>query len=365
MGGGIEMCKVKEKYAVLQLIEAFGFCRFVFRKYGYDIERGVILVVEDTWQAGEIADAFCEKGAAVLIKRKRNKGAIPLNFQIGLHLYEKLDREDWITEFLIQKDFFPVVIVAGIVPEPLYGRGYIFRLDLTGADIFEFRGMYQKMVTNIMENLEAFMYELKNLKTSKIFRRCLMEKYPRASQIVAATGITWRMVLRKQNSEETVEDWLEEYCSFLIKSLQAMDDFEGKSGVREAIRKCIIAYILRNNVQILRLDQFSSTNKAIFMDYEHYYFEEVLLKEICAPLTNTISFLQLKSEMYAEGILECNEGSKQNYTLKVTCLDTISKRYIRKRFLKLKRECLLTDSGMSLEDQLVLAKDEEVNEYAD
>ena len=359
------MCQVIEKYAVLQMIEAMGFCRFLFRKYGYDIERGVILVVEDTWQAGEIADAFCEAGDAVLIKRKRNEVVRPLNFQIGLHLYGKSDREDWITEFLIQKDFFPVVIVAGMVPEPLYGRGYIFRLDLTGVDIFEFSGMYQKMVTNVMENLEAFLYELKNLKTSKIFGRCYMEKYPRASQIVAATGITWRMVLRNQNAEETVEDWLEDYCSFLIKSLQAMDDFEGKSGVREAIGKCIIAYMERNNVQILSLDEFSSTNKAIFMDYEHYYFAEALLKEICTPLTDTISFLQLKSEMYAEGILECNEGSKQNYTIKVTCLDTVSKRYIRKRFLKLKRECLLTDSGMPLEDQLVLPNDEEVNENVD
>lgn len=42
------MCQVIEKYAVLQMIEAFGFCRFVFRKFGFDIERGLILVVEDT-----------------------------------------------------------------------------------------------------------------------------------------------------------------------------------------------------------------------------------------------------------------------------------------------------------------------------
>lgn len=359
------MCKVIQKYAVLQMIEAMGFCRFVFRKFGYDIERGVILVVEDTWQAGEIVDAFCEAGDAALIRRKRNQEVRPLNFQIGLHLYGKLDREDWITEFLIQKDFFPVVIVAGMVPETLYGKGYIFRLDLTGMDIFEFKEMHQKMVTNVMENLEAFLYEMKNLKTSKIFRGCYTEKYPRASQIVAATGLTWRMVLRNQNDEEIVENWLEEYCSFLIKSLQNMDDFVGKSGEAEAIRKCVIAYIEKNNVQIVSLDEFSSSNKMIFMDAEYYYFEEALLKEICTPLIDTISFLQLKSEMYAEGILVCNEVSKQNYTLKVTCFDAINKRYIRKRFLKIRRECLLTDSGMSLEDWAELKNNEEVNEYAD
>lgn len=355
------MCQVIEKYAVLQMIEAFGFCRFVFRKYGYDIERGVILVVEDTWQAGEIADALCEAGDAVLITSKRNEVVRPLNFQIGLHLYGRLDREDWITEFLIQKDFFPVVIVAGMVPETLYGRGYIFRLDLTGTDIFEFNGMYQKMVSNVMENLEAFLYELKNLKKSKIFRSCYMEKYPRASQIVAATGLIWRMVLRNQNAEETTEDWLEEYSSFLIKSLQNMDDFVGKSGVEEAIRTCILAYLKRNNVQIISLDEFYSTDKTIFMDEEYYYFSEVFLKEICSPLLNTISFLQLKSEMLSDGILVCNEGSKHNYTVKVTCLDAVSNRYIRKRFLKLRKECLLMNSGMSLVDWLDLSKDEEVN----
>ena len=359
------MCQVIEKYAVLQMIEALGFCRFVFRKYGYDIERGVILVVEDTWQAGEIADAFCEASDAVLIKRKRNEVVRPLNFQIGLHLYGKLDGEDWITDFLMQKDFLPVVIVAGMVPEPLYERGYIFRLDLTGADIFEFGGMYRKMATSIMDNLETILYELKNIETSRIAKKYSQIEQSNAIRMIIATGLIWKIVIRIKNDEETTDAWMAEYCYFLIKQLRHMDDFTGRYTVLEAVIRCIFTTVEANKMQILHINETTKTERAILADEEFYYFPEALLKEICTPLTDTISFLQLKSEMYADGILVCNDGHKKNYTVKVTCFDSVNKKYIRKRFLKLKKECLLTDSGMSLEDWTELKYNEEVNENVD
>ena len=359
------MRQVIEKYAILQMIEAMGFCRFVFRKFGYDIERGVILVVEDSWQAGEIVDAFCEACDAVLIKRKRNKMVRPLNFQIGLHLYGKLDREDWVTEFLMRKDFFPVVVVIGMVPQTLYGSGYIFKMELTSHAIYEFGEMYQTMKSNILEHLDAFIYDLKNLNSSCIAKQYYEEQHYHASWMILATGQAWKMVIREKNDEETTDAWLENYCGYLINELKSMDEFMGQYAVQEAVRNCIFEYVNKHKVVIIGLNEGLGVEKTIFTDENYYYFSESLLKEICSPLTNTISFLQLKSEMYVDGILECNDGHKQNYTVKVTCFDSENNRYIRKRFLKLKRACLLTDSGVSLEDWLVLPKDEEVNEYVD
>lgn len=354
------MCQVIEKYAVLQMIEAFGFCRFVFRKFGFDIERGLILVVEDTWQAGEIADAFCSTSAAVLVKWRKMQMVRPLNFQMGIYLYGKSDREEWIQEFLLEKDFLPVVIVAGIVPEALFEKGYIFKLEVTSQDICEFRMMYKKMQSNILEYSNAVFLELKNLKSSRIAKKYYTEKYANASQMIVATGVVWKMVIREKNDEETTDAWLKSYCEYLVSKLKSMGDFTGKYAVQKAVRKCIFDYVKQYDVQIAKIDEFSITDKTIFADVEYYYFPEFLLKEICRPLTNTISFLQLKSEMFSDGILVCNDGQKQNYTVKVTCFDADKNQYTRKRFLKLRKECLLTYAGIPLEDCADLSTNREV-----
>lgn len=357
------MRKVTPKYAVLQMIEALGFCRFIFKKYNCDLERGIILVVEDTWQVGEISDALCETSDTVRIKNIKNPPPI-MNFQIGIYLYGKSDKEEWASEFLLQKEFLPVIIVAGIVPEGLYDSGYIFRLNLTGNDVFEFDNMYQRMVTNILENLEIFLYDMKNLDSSCIAKQYQKVQQYRVVRAILATGLVWKMVIREKNDEISTDAWMEEYCNFLIEQLRYMDDFTGVYAVQEAVRRCIFASIEENKLQILSLDEYDETERVIYVDENFYYFTEALLKKMCRPLTNTISFLQLKSEMYTDGILECNHGSKQNYTVKVTCFVADNKS-VRKRFIKLRKECLLSDSGMSLEDWTELKNNEEVNENVD
>lgn len=362
------MCKVKvtEKYAILQMIEALGFCRFVFRKCGVDLERGIILVVENLWQAGEIADALCETTDAVMLdKRGRKQKLSPMNFQMGIHVYGKSDDKAWIKDFLFEKDFLPVVLVAGIVPEILFENGYIFKLGVTGYEIFEFREMYEKMRSSILKYHDTLCYELKKIETSRIAKKYLQIEQSNAIRMIIATGLIWKIVIRIKNDEETTDAWMAEYCYFLIKQLRHMDDFTGRYTVLEAVRRCIFTTVEANKMQILHINETTKTERAILADEEFYYFPEALLKEICTPLTDTISFLQLKSEMYADGILVCNDGHKKNYTVKVTCFDSVNKKYIRKRFLKLKKECLLTDSGMSLEDWTELKYNEEVNENVD
>lgn len=358
------MCDVISKYAVLQMVEAAGLCRFVFRKTGYDIDRGIILVVDNSWQAGQIADALQDATDAKVVESWSKKTCVPLNYQMGVMVYQKTCKVEQVITFLLQKDFLPVVIVAGMIPAKILGSGYPFRLDLTALEIVEYGKMYEHMRATVVEHIETFVYELKHFKTSHVLNECcFQDEYSYVARIIFATAVAWKMAIREINDEKTTEKWCAEYCSLLIDKLNDMDDFGGQYVVEEAVKKCIFSYVKEKNVRIgdLHDDQFD--NKSIFSNANFYYFPEALLKDICRPLTNTVSFLQLKSEMDCDGMLECNDVCRQNYTVKVTCYDGEKDKYVRKRFLKLRKDRLLTDEGMTLEDwlELELSKDEEEN----
>ena len=83
----------------------------------------------------------------------------------------------------------------------------------------------------------------------------------------------------------------------------------------------------------------------ILQDTDFYYVPEDLLKKACKSLLETISFLTIKKELCATGYLLKNEGSAENYTVKLLITNTAGFS-CRPRFLKLKKE--LVESVRSL-----------------
>lgn len=352
------MFEVTKNFAILQFIEAFSFCRFIFQKYGYDLEKGIVLVADDDRHAQEIADAILTTVDSRNILHYSSKTEKPFNFEMGLHLYRKYDKEEKLIEFLFAKYFVPVVIVGGVVPEFLTENAYIFRIKLTGKDIRDFRALYEKMETNVKSHIEHLSYEIQNVKTTRVLKNSQIESAnQRCFEVIILTGKVWQMVIRESNDEDTSEAWMQEYCSVLESELESMDDLIGMCDVSEAVRKCVVDYVGENDVEILELYAIKGdSTETIWYDADYYYFTESFLKKICLPLQKTVSFQQIKAELYESGILVCNEIQKRNFTVKKSCFNSQTGKEIRMRFLRLLRQELMSDAGMELEEIAELAK---------
>lgn len=127
MGGVGKMCEIVKEFGVLQFIEAFGFCRFLFQNNGYDLEKGLVLVTDDDCHAQQVIDAILTTVDSREMRHLSSKVEKPFNYEIGLHLYRKYDKEQEILEFLVEKRFTPLVIVGGILPEFLE-ENWFFRI---------------------------------------------------------------------------------------------------------------------------------------------------------------------------------------------------------------------------------------------
>lgn len=94
----------------------------------------------------------------------------------------------------------------------------------------------------------------------------------------------------------------------------------------------------------------------IFYDEEAYYIQEKMLNKMCATLTETVTFHQIKLELLNEGTLLCNDLSKRSFTVKkaITCGDKVE----RKRFLALKKEAIESGEGQNLEEAVEMFKNE-------
>lgn len=352
MGRVGRMCEVIKEFGVLQFIQAFSFCRFIFQNYGYDLEKGIVLVADDDRHAQEVADAILTTVDSRNILRYNSKTEKPFNFEIALHLYRKYDKEQELSEFLVEKKFTPVVIVGGILPEFMEENAYVFRISLKGSDVRGFEEMYKKMKMGVLSHLGHLKYEIKNFKSSKLLKQLdIDESYRRCFEIIALTGKAWELVIRESNDEEISERWVNDYCEASAIALRTMDDLCGICDVSEAVRKCVVEYVWKNDVEIIDLYRIMDDgNETIWYDSDYYYFTEPFLKKICKPLQNTVSFQQIKTELYEAGILVCNNTKNRNFTVKKSCFDIQTGRESRMRFLKLLKQELLSDEGMELEE---------------
>ncbi|MCF2554408.1 hypothetical protein [Faecalicatena contorta] len=356
------MCGIDQMLWLLQTIEAVGFCNFIFQKKRCGIDNGFILVAEDDYHARKLESVFLEKLCAKRVDKKGTNAMCPNNYELGIHLFHKYDKEADLVEFLSSKNFFPIMIVGGIVPEFLFGRAYVFRCYFSEIDVIEYDAMYQKMKKMVLKSLEHLEYELENLHTSKHIQNCKVDKALFCCfKTIVAAGKVWEIVLRENNDEETTKRWFDSFCEYAVSALETMDDFFGVCDISEVFRQCVLQYIRKNDIPIKEFGVFSDEigDETIYIKDDYYYFQENLLKKICLPIAQTVSFSQIKKELRDGGILSCNNCSTNNYTVKVTSYDSQKGRIVRKRFLKIKKSHILSEEGLTLEEILFFNKESE------
>ena len=343
---------MRNKWLVESIAE-LAFIQMPIRFYGYGMEKGIILIADDDESALVIKAMLEAHLDAVEVKFNSKKEKRPWNYQMGVHVYNKLDKTEKLLEFLAEQEFLPVLVVCGLIPENLVGMGYAFRCMPTEEEFMEAGAGYKQFVDFAKRHVESIKDCIYKRKTST----CQMkEEYKNDGKIwkkFAAVSRVCDLIYKSAGaSEEEIRKKAELFCNSVIKEIKAMDRYEGEYDVQDAVRECFVRQAKEGKFKINRLEGNCVNGEVkgcILYDGDYYYVEDSTLRLICAPLLSTVSFVQLKNEMASTGMLECSGNDNRNFTKKKLIWRSYGYQE-RVRMIWIKKEALMDDEGMLLED---------------
>lgn len=350
------MRKLDPQHQILQILAGAAFLRFPLSQLGYELDRGLILVADEDFQANALANELIRALGAVDIPKFGKNMKRPFNHVMGLHRYKKKDKDEDLEEFLTEKEFLPVIIVGGIVPEFLRGC-YTFRFSLQPEMISSFTSINSIFKKYILEKKDYIFQEIRLLKTSELAQKYQQNQQTFLGKYLLAIGRAWWCILREDNGESAVDKWLDDFMESAAKFENDMERLNEIYSVKEAVRMCITDYVIKKKIPVREArggNVPETAEESILFDDTYYFIAEELIKKMCTPLLETVSVVQLKREMAAEGMLVTDKVSG-NYTVKIQLYNAKTGGTQRLRFLKLLKTDLLTEEGLPLENlQLIL-----------
>ena len=346
---------MRNKWLVESIAE-LAFIQMPIRFYGYGMEKGIILIADDDESALVIKAMLEAHLDAVEVKFNSKKEKRPWNYQMGVHVYNKLDKTEKLLEFLAEQEFLPVLIVCGLIPEDMVGMGYAFRCMPTEEEFMEAGAGYKQFVDFAENNIESVKSIIHTVGTDTNWTKIEGYKYINYAKIykkIIAVFNVWSLIYKSAGaSEEEIDKKAELLCSSMTKEIKDMDRYEGEYDVQDAVRECFVRQAKEGKFKINRLEG-NGVNGEVrgcnLYDDDYYYVEDSTLRLICDPLLSTVSFVQLKNEMASAGMLECGGSDNRNFTKK----KLIWRSYgypERVRMIWIKKEALMDDEGMLLED---------------
>ena len=343
---------MRNKWLVESIAE-LAFIQMPIRFYGYGMEKGIILIADDDESALVIKAMLEAHLDAVEVKFNSKKEKRPWNYQMGVHVYNKLDKTEKLLEFLAEQEFLPVLVVCGLIPENLVGMGYAFRCMPTEEEFMEAGARYKNFVDFAKGHVESIKDCIHRRKTVT-YR--LEEEYKNDEKIwkkFVAVSRVWDLIYKNAGaSEEEIRKKAELFCNSVVEEIKAMDRYEGEYDVQDAVRECFIRQAKEGKLKINGLEGNCVNGEVkgcILYDGDYYYVEDSTLRLICAPLLSTVSFVQLKNEMASTGMLECSGNDNRNFTKKKLIWRSYGYQE-RVRMVWIKKEALMDDEGMLLED---------------
>lgn len=335
---------------ILRLVLGTAFFDFPIKKSCYRRSGGMIIIAEDKEETDKIFDFLAESFCSVVSTLKEKK-IEACNFQFVIHKYRKCEKIEKIQEFMEETDFFPVLLVAGMVPNELEEYGMIFRWRLSQYNFAKLKKLEDEIYDYGVNNTEYMMIRLKQLQTSKYMMQLRGKSKNRDSMIwIFVVGSIWEDILRKNKmDEEEAEHWFFRYLNSAIHALEESDRLRECFDSDLAVRTCVLRTVEEGKVVVHDIREKQNRENEILYNDDFYFISEQLLKKICAPLLETASFVQIKKELSNTGMLESNNVDG-NYTVKVCCFNSDTGKTQRFRFLKIHKEKLMTDEGLTLED---------------
>lgn len=349
---------MQNKWLVETLAE-LAFVREPMRFYGYGMEKGIILIADDTESALLIMSMLEAYLDAVEIKfdgRKKNQSLQYMNYQMGVRIYRRCDDERKLLDFLEEREFLPVVITVGWIPEALVGMGYAFRCTATAAEFMEAKEKYKEFSDFIKREVSMTLEVVQAMSEAPDLLIDKREKYGKYKKFVKnfmTVFYIWQKIYEKsKTSEEKIQKKKEMFEKNMLREIVIMDRYEGGFDVQDVVRECFKRQAGKGKIGLRLMEEKNSVDaieNCILYDDDFYYVTDDTLRAICAPLLETVSFVQLKNEMASSGMVDCNDGNIKNFTKKKVIGGSYGWQK-RVRVIWIKKESLMSNEGLLLEN---------------
>lgn len=340
----------------IEMIAELAFMQEPMRFYGYGMEKGIILIADDEESAIAIKSMLEAHMDAVGVRLRGRKECQPLNYQMGVHVYNRLDDERKVMDFLEEQEFLPIVIASGMSPEILIGRGYALRCTAIEKDFMEAEKRYKSFSGFTKRNVSVVCDLIKQISKYSDMIEDPHKKYQKYQKMVKnfmTVILIWDSIYEEHGMEkEKIGEEIEQLKKPIWSSIETMERNDGTYDVQDPVKKCFIEQASKGKMGISQLGEDSATDEIenhILYDDDFYYVTDSTLRTICAPLLKTVSFVKLKNEMVASGMVDCNDGNLKNFTKKKLIWRSFGWQE-RVRFVWIKKEALMTKEGLLLED---------------
>ena len=268
------------------------------------------------------------------------------NYRINLYMEKRYDSEEEIYNFLNSDECLTVVLTSGKLPEYAQGKNLLIFNGETATEMISEELLKQigKFRLYVHKHPAIVLRELRLLKKSESFRENTVNDGS-MQKMFKATGEIWRTFFIEEHDEKESNMVRKRLWQTVDTFTELAEGYASVENVADLVGKMLITYVKdHDEIEIcdstdidLRITEKIKKKKAILQDLEFYYISEELLKSACQPLLGVISFLTIKKELHSAGYLIKNEGTAENYTIKLLITNSCGFVY-RPRFIKLRKE---------------------------
>lgn len=342
----------------LFLTAVFAELYFPIRKKNYGTESGLIFFAEDARDTLRIGRILETKLEAKFLHRLGKGMECAANYQAGVHTLSRGDNPDVVVDFLHQENFLAILLVTGCMPEYLAGEGNIFFFsgkEVDGLQPDRLKEEAEGFRRTVRSSPELVTKGLEMFAGSEMLQRA--EKVSMLQISLSAAAYMLQTAYRAGHDEASTKL----RCGGLEREISGWaresEDAEGMEEVSDAVRSAVIRFV-RDSADVMvgsidevdgRLSLAVSLDKGILFDRDFYFIPEALLRGACQNLLESVSFPEIKRNLWNEGHIRCNRSGTHNFTIKKAFFNVYGV-CCRKRFLKFEKSFLTTWEGLCLED---------------
>lgn len=319
----------------------------LLKEMGLGVEEGITIFTETYIEKEYFLSELKKLG--VITYRSISRQSITekyRNYRINLYVEKRYDSEEEIYNFLNTDECLPVVLTSGKLPEYAQGKNLLIFNGETATEMISEELLKQigKFRLYVHKHPAIVLRELRLLKKSESFRENTV-KDGSMQKMFKATGEVWRTFFIEEHDEKESNMVRKRLWQTVDAFTELAEEYTSAENVADLVGKMLLKYVKEHDdIEIcdltnidLRMTEKIQKKKAILQDREFYYISEELLRSACQPLLGVISFLTIKKELHSAGYLIKNEGTAENYTIKLLITNSCGFVY-RPRFVKLRKE---------------------------
>ena len=318
------------------------------------LRSGVTIYAEDIRSYDILTEKLNEMGAIPCKLVSKKKREIQNN-KMGIHQYQRYDRDSEIRGFLEVDEFLPIVLIHSLIPNSLeaapnfliYSRTENCEVCSIGCKI-DIQKYLRKNSENITRAIDHYL-------TSEFY---LTRRVSTGLFLTLGVAIeVWSDYYRNSHSEIDTKKKKKHLQEILIQCEELAETYRGRCDVCDAVKKSIEEYVDTSDVVIGRIDEIDRRmmialrqEMAILYDEKDYFIYEKVLDAACHSMSQLVSKLNIKRELMYSGYLICNDLNERNFTVKKV-VNAVDGSKSRIRVLRIKREFFERFDSPGLEER--------------